>query len=78
MPKLPIHETEKPKPFQAWCGDVRSFVLELISKGGYKVASYEYDLGVSIVEIDETKEPKELEITLFEDWYCQRKKLMSN
>jgi len=78
MPKLPIHETTTPKPYQSWCGQTREFVLELISKGGYKVTSYEYDLGVSVIEIDETKQPKEIEIGLFEDWYFQRKELMSN
>tara|TARA_R110002020_G_scaffold344927_1_gene559040 strand:- start:721 stop:1269 length:549 start_codon:yes stop_codon:yes gene_type:complete len=78
MPKLPIHETENPKPFQTWCGYVREYVMELISKGGYKVTSFEYDLGVSVIEIDETKQPKEIEIGLFEDWYYQRKELMNN
>ena len=78
IPKLPIHETTTPKPFQSWCGQTREFILELISKGGYKVTSFEYDLGVSVIEIDETKQPKEIEIGLFEDWYFQRKELMSN
>jgi hypothetical protein len=78
IPKLPIHETRDFKKFQAWCGDTREFILELISKGGYKITSYEYDLGVSVVEIDETKQPKEIEIGLFEDWIYQRKELMSN
>jgi hypothetical protein len=78
MPTMAIHETIEPKKFQSWCGQVREFVLELISKGGYKVTSYEYDLGVSVIELDDTKQPKEVEIGLFEDWYYQRKKLMSN
>ena len=78
IPTKAIHETTDPKPFQAWCGQTREFILELISKGGYKITSYEYDLGVSVVEIDETKEPKEIEIGLFEDWYYQRNELMSN
>ena len=78
MPKLQIHETRDFKPFQTWCGDAREFVLELISKGGYKVTSFEYDLGISVIEIDESKQPKEIEIGLFEDWYYQRKELMSN
>ena len=54
------------------------FVLELISKGGFKVTSFDGGNGMSIIEIDETKQPKEIEISGFEEWYFQRKKLMTN
>ena len=35
-------------------------------------------LGVSIVEIDETKEPKQIEVQGFEEVYFERLKLMNN
>jgi hypothetical protein len=63
---------------QIWCGDVQQFILELISKGGYKVTTFDDDLGVSIVEIDETKEPKTIEVQGFEEVYFDRKNLMNN
>ena len=78
MPKLPIYITDTPANHQDWCGDVYQFVLELISKGGFKVTSFDSGNGMSIIEIDETKQPKEIEISGFEEWYFQRKKLMTN
>jgi SAM-dependent methyltransferase len=78
MPNTPQDITEEPKKHQIWCGDVQQFILELISKGGYKVTSFDDDLGVSIVEIDETKEPKNIDVQGFEEVYFDRKNLMNN
>jgi len=60
MPKTPYDVTENPTKHQFWCGYVQQFVLELISKGGYKVTTFDDGFGVSIVELDETKEPKQI------------------
>ena len=78
MPKTPLLVTDKPTKHQIWCGDVYQFVLELISKGGYKVTTLDDGNGLSIIELDETKGPKEIEVQGFEEWYFQRKKIMSN
>jgi hypothetical protein len=78
MPKIPYDVTENPTKHQFWCGYVQQFVLELISKGGYKVTTFDDGLGVSIVEIDETKEPKQIEVQGFEEVYFERLKLMNN
>ena len=78
MPKLPLLVTDKPNNHQSWCGDVYQFVLELISKGGYKITSLDDGNGISIIEIDETKEPKQIEVQGFEEWYFQRNKIMNN
>jgi len=78
MPKTPILVTDNPANHQNWCGDVYQFVLELISKGGYKVTTLDDGNGLSIIELDETKEPQQIEIQGFEEWYFERKKLMSN
>lgn len=78
MPKTPLLVTENPQKHQLWCGDVYQFVLELISKGGYKVTTLDNGNGLSVIEIDETKGPKEIYLYGFEEWYFERKKLMSN
>ena len=78
MPKEPSDVTETPTKHQFWCGQVQQFILELISKGGYKVTTYDDGYGVSIVEIDETKEPKEIEVKGFEEVYFYRMELMNN
>ena len=78
MPKTPKDVTETPSKHQFWCGYVQQFILELISKGGYKVTSFDDGLGVSIIEIDETKEPVTIDVQGFEEVYFQRKKLMNN
>lgn len=78
MPKKPILITDKPLNNQAWCGDVYQFVLELISIGGYKVTTLDDGNGFSIIEIDETKGPKQIDVQGFEEWYFERKKIMSN
>jgi len=78
MPKTPYDVTENPTKHQFWCGYVQQFVIELISKGGYKVTTFDDGLGVSIVEIDETKEPKQIEVQGFEEVYFERLKLMNN
>ena len=78
MPKTPYDVTENPTKHQFWCGYVQQFVLELISKGGYKVTTFDDGFGVSIVELDETKEPKQIEVQGFEEVYFERLKLMNN
>jgi len=78
MPKAPQDVTETPSKHQFWCGYTQQFILELISKGGFKVTSFDDGLGLSIVEIDETKEPKEIEVNGFEEVYFDRLKLMNN
>jgi hypothetical protein len=78
MPKEHVLVTDNPSKNQGWCGDVYQFVLELISKGGYKVTTLDDGNGLSIIELDETKGPKEIEVYGFEEWYFERKKLMSN
>ena len=78
MPKTPQDVIETPSKHQFWCGQVQQFILELISKGGYKVTTFDDGLGVSIVEIDETKEPKQIEVQGFEEVYFNRIKLMNN
>ena len=78
MPKVPNDVTETPTKHQFWCGYVQQFILELISKGGYKVTTFDEGLGVSIIEIDETKEPKQIDVQGFEEVYFQRKELMNN
>lgn len=78
MPKLPIDVTKEPLKHQFWCGDVQQFVIELISKGGYKVTTFDEGFGMSIIEIDETKEPKDIEVSGFEEVFFQRKELMNN
>lgn len=78
MPNTPYDVAEKPTKHQFWCGDVQQFILELISKGGYKVTTLDDGVGMSIVELDETKEPKTIEVQGFEEVYFQRKKLMNN
>jgi hypothetical protein len=78
MPTLPIHVTDTPKQHQTWCGDVYIFVQELISKGGHKVQSFDEGNGLTVIEIDESVEPKEVKVEGFEEWYFQRKKIMSN
>ena len=78
MPKEPLLVTDKPSNHQGWCGDVYQFVLELISKGGYKITTLDDGNGLSIIEIDETKEPKEIQVQGFEEWYFERKKIMTN
>ena len=78
MPKLPLHVTTEPKLHQAWCGDVYQFVLELISKGGYRVVTSDIDLGVTIIEVDKSIKGQEINISGFEEWYFERKKIMSN
>ena len=70
MPNTPYDVAEKPTKHQFWC--------ELISKGGYKVTTLDDGVGMSIVELDETKEPKTIEVQGFEEVYFQRKKLMNN
>ena len=47
-------------------------------KGGYKVTSFDDGVGMSIIEIDETKQPKEIDVFGFEEVYLLRNKLMSN
>jgi len=78
MPNTPYDVAENPTKHQFWCGDVQQFILELISKGGYKVTTLDDGVGMSIVEIDETKEHKTIEVQGFEEVYFQRKKLMNN
>lgn len=78
MPKTPQDVTDTPTKHQFWCGYVQQFILELISKGGYKVSTFDDGLGVSIIEIDETKEPVTIEVQGFEEVYFERKKLMNN
>ena len=78
MPKLPHDVAENPTKHQLWSGYVQQFVLELISKGGYKVTSFDDGVGMSIIEIDETKQPKEIDVFGFEEVYLLRNKLMSN
>jgi len=78
MPKTPYDITEQPTKHQFWNGYVQQFILELISKGGYKITSFDDGVGMSIVEIDETKQPKEIEVFGFEEVYFQRNKLMRN
>ena len=78
MPKLPIHVTDTPKQHQTWCGDVYLFVQELISKGGYKIHSFDEGNGLTVIEVDESVEGKEVSIEAFEEWYFNRKKIMSN
>ena len=78
MPKTPQDVTENPTKHQFWSGYVQQFVLELISKGGYKVTTLDDGVGLSIIEKDETKEPKEIEVFGFEEVYFNRVKLMNN
>ena len=78
MPKVPNQVTKNPTNHQFWCGDVQQFIIELISKGGYKVTSYDDDLGFSILELDENKEGLDINVSGFEEVYFDRKKIMSN
>ena len=78
MPKTPQDVTENPSKHQFWSGYVQQFVLELISKGGYKITTLDNGVGISIIEKDETKEPKQIEVFGFEEVYFNRVKLMSN
>lgn len=77
LPNRPYLVDHNYKPFQTWCGDVYEFVLKLKSQGGYKIESFEYDYGVTVVEIDEKVKGEEIEFRPFEEWYFDRKKLMN-
>lgn len=69
---------QDPLPRQNWCGDAYIFVLDLISKGGYRVESFDMDLGLSLITKDESIQGKELTLGAWEDWYFERHKLMNN
>jgi hypothetical protein len=78
MPKTYFDVQEEPLPRQDWSGFAWQLVLDIISLGGYKVTSYDFDKGLTFFEIDETKESRHVEIGAWEDWLVQREKLMSN
>lgn len=78
MPNMYDLVRPDPLPRQIWCGDAYIFVLDLISKGGYSVASFDLDIGLTLIEIDESIQGKEITLGAWEDWYFERKKLMNN
>ncbi len=69
--------SDKYKPYQNWCGNVYEFILNIKAKGGYKIESFEFDNGLTILQKDDTIEAVDLTVEPFEDWYFNRKSLMN-
>jgi len=78
MPNMYDLVRPDPLPRQNWCGDAYIFVLDLISKGGYRVESFDLDLGISLITVDDSIQGKEITLGAWEDWYVERKTLMNN
>ena len=78
MPKTPQDITDTPFDHQSWCGEVYQFVLELVSKGGFKVSSNDEGNGFTIVKPDDSIPSTEIFVSGFEEWYFERKKIMNN
>ena len=78
MPKSYNDIREDYLPRQDWSGWAWQVVLDLISLGGYKVTSYDFEKGLTLFEFDETIKAKHVDCGTWEDWFVNRIDNMNN